>query len=114
MSLTSTVAYEDIPKARGFSVKGLGILVAGLVLGASIGLAIASFTSATDAPEVSVTVMDLDDFIRLNTTSLEGIAPAGSAVVVEPRAADPHFLEMNIGSLGYPATGYTEPLGGIR
>jgi hypothetical protein len=114
MSLTSTVAYEDIPKARGFSVKGLGILVAGLVLGASIGLAIASFTSATDAPEVSVTVMDLDDFIRLNTTSLDGIAPAGSAVVVEPRAVDPHFLEANVGSLEYQGLSYTEPSSGLR
>ena len=89
MSLTSTVAYEDMPKARGFSVKGIGILVVGLVLGAAIGLAIASFTSTTDAPAVS-------------------------AVVVEPRVFHPGFFEMNVGPSEYPNLSYTEPSSGLR
>jgi hypothetical protein len=138
-----------------------------LFLGAAIGLVVANYSTTTDAPEAPVTGMALDDFIRLNTTSYKGLAPAATAAVVESlpvdpgffdmnvglfdglapaasaaaadprfvdinttalawlsRAAtatvaeywvvDPGFLEMNIGLLEYPVTGYTEPLGGIR
>jgi hypothetical protein len=95
MSLTTnTIAYEG-PRARGISVRGIGILVAGLVLGSVIGLAIATSSTTTDAPEASVTGMALDDFIRLNTTSLNGLAPVASAAVVESVSVDPGFLEIN-------------------
>jgi hypothetical protein len=87
-----------MPEARWFSLKGIGILVAGLALGAAIGLAIANTSTTIDAPEVSVTGMALDDFIRLNTTAYDGLAPVVSAVVVEPRAVDPGFFEVNVGS----------------
>ena len=137
MSLTTnTIAYEG-PRARGISVKGVAILVAGLVLGAVVGLAIATSSTTTDAPEAVVTGMALDDFIRLNTTAFNGLAPVGSTAVVESVAVDPGFLdinvgsfnglapaasvavdpwflEMNIGSLEYQAGGYTEPSSGIR
>ena len=98
MSLTNTVASEGMPEARWFSLKGIGILVAGLALGAAIGLAIANTSTTIDAPEASVTGMAFDDFIRLNTTAYDGLAPVVSAVVVEPRAVDPGFFEMNVGS----------------
>jgi hypothetical protein len=89
MLLTSTVAYEGMPKARGLSVKGIAILVAGLVLGSAIGFAVASFTSTTDAP-------------------------TASAVAVEPWTVDPHFWEANVGSLEYLGLSYTEPSSGPR
>jgi hypothetical protein len=134
MSLTNTIAYEG-PRARGVSVKGMGILVAGLVLGAVIGLATATSSTTTDEPEASVTGMALDDFIRLNTTSLNGLAPAGvvESVAVDPgfvemnttsfdglvrvaspQTVNPSFLEMNIGFLEYPTGGYAEPSNGFR
>ena len=94
MSLTNTIAYEG-PRAKGISVKGIGILVAGLVLGAALGLVVASSSTTTDAPEVSVTGMALDDLIRLNTTSFNGLAPVASAAVVESVSVDPGFLEIN-------------------
>jgi len=118
MSLTNTVAYEGMPKARGFSVKGIAILVAGLVLGAAIGFAIANFTSTTDAPTASAVVVEpraVDPhFWEANVESFEGLAPAASAVVVEPRAVDPHFWEANVGPLEYPGLSYTEPSNGPR
>jgi hypothetical protein len=118
MLLMSTVAYEGMPKARGFSVKGIAILVAGLVLGAAIGFAIASFTSTTDAPTASAVVVEprpVDPhFWEANVGSFEGLAPAGSAVVVEPWTVDPHFLEANVGSLEYLGLSYTEPSSGPR
>jgi hypothetical protein len=59
--------------------------------------------------------MALDDFIRLNTTSYNGLAlGATNTVAAESLAVDPGFLEMNIGSFEYSATDYTEPLHGIR
>jgi hypothetical protein len=106
MSLTTNTIAHEGPRARGISVRGIGILVAGLAL---------------------------DDFTRLNTTSLNGLAPVASAAVassvsVHPgfvemhtttfdgltrmaraQTVDPAFLEMNIGSLEYPAGSYTEP-----
>ena len=96
--MSSTITYGGTHTAREFSFKGIGILVAGLVLGAAIGVAIASYSTTTDIPEVSVTGMPLDDFIRLNTTSYNGLAPAATAVVVESVAVDPGFLEINVGS----------------
>jgi hypothetical protein len=113
--MATTIAYDGMDTTKGFSFKGIGILVAGLILGSTIGLAIASNSTTTDVPAASTTGMALDDFIRLNTTSYNGLAPvATTAVAAEPLAVDPGFLEMNIGSFEYPATGYTEPLHGIR
>ena len=95
MSLTTnTIAYEG-PRARGISVRGVAILVAGLVLGAVVGLAIATSSSSTVAPEAVVTGMALDDFIRLNTTSFNGLAPVASAAVAPSVSVDPGFLEIN-------------------
>jgi len=112
MSLTTnTIAYEG-PRARGISVRGIGILVAGLVLGSVIGLAIATSSTTTDAPEAAVTGMALDDFIRLNTTSFNGLAPVASAAVVEPVSVDPGFLEINTTSfdgLGPVAANVVDP-----
>jgi hypothetical protein len=102
MLLTSTVAYEGMPKERGFSVKGIAILAAGLVLGAAIGFAIANFTSTTDAPTASAVVVEAwtvdPHFLEMNVGSFESLALAGSAVVVEPWTVDPHFWEANVGS----------------
>jgi hypothetical protein len=118
MLLTSTVAYEGMPKARGFSVKGIAILAAGLILGAAIGFAIANFTSTTDAPTASAVVVEprtVDPhFLEMNVGSFEGLALAGSAVVVEPRVFHPGFFEMNVGSLEYQGLSYTEPSSGPR
>jgi hypothetical protein len=118
MLLTSTVAYEGMPKERGFSVKGIAILAAGLVLGAAIGFAIANFTSTTDAPTASAVVVEpwtVDPhFLEMNVGSFESLALAGSAVVVEPWTVDPHFWEANVGSLEYPGLSHTEPSSGPR
>lgn len=93
--MSSALTYEGTPEATGVSFKGIGILVAGLVLGAAIGLVVANTSTTTDAPEVSVTGMALDNFIRLNTTSYNGLAPVATAAVVGSLSVDPGFLEIN-------------------
>ena len=98
MSLFSTIAYDGVPQARGFSLKGIGILVAGLVLGTVVGLTIANNPTTVDAPRASDTAMALDDFIRLNTTSYEGLVPAGSVAAITPQRVGDAFLDMNITS----------------
>lgn len=150
MSVIGLSNYEEVPdvthkhncirwyaEGERFSLKGIGILLAGVVLGATIGLVVASNSAATDAPEVSVPGMAFDDFIRLNTTSFNGLAPVVSAGVVESvsvdpgfleinttsfnglapavsAAVDPGFLERNIASLEYPARDRAEPSSGLR
>jgi hypothetical protein len=97
-TMSSALTYEGTPEATGVSFKGIGILVAGLVLGAAIGLVVANTSTTTDAPEVSVTGMALDDFIRLNTTSYNGLAPVATVAVVESLQVHPGFFDMNVGS----------------
>jgi hypothetical protein len=107
MSLMSTIAHDRAPQARGFSFKGIGLMVAGVVLGAAVGIAIVNVPTATEAPAASTTGMALDDFIRLNTTSYEGIA---SAAAVEPQAVSQAFLDMNIASY----EGYASAVAGTQ
>jgi hypothetical protein len=47
--------------------------------------------------------------LEMNVGSFDGLTRVAS-----PQPVEPSFLEMNIGSLEYPAAGYTEPSSGIR
>lgn len=144
MSLFSTIAHPDAAQARGSSVRGVGLIAVGLVLGVAIGMVAAVSLEATNRPETVTATRGgpaHDEFIRLNTTDLEYLSPAVSGEVVEahpavdsflywnitafeglaPASGEPdfgnvsdEFLEWNIYSLEYPAVQRTEQPNGPR
>lgn len=97
MSLLSAIAYDGTHETREIPYKGIGAAVAALVLGAAIGFVIGDNPPAVDVPVAAATGMALDDFIRLNTTSYEGLAPV-TATVATPQTATNSFLNMNVTS----------------
>ena len=98
MSLFSTIAHDGAAPARGFSLKGIGMMAAGLALGVTVGFVIGTNGTAAEpsaTPLATVTGLAYDDFVRLNTTDLDGLVPAASAKAIEsPAVVDP-FIEMN-------------------
>ncbi len=98
MSLFSTIAHDGAAPARGFSLKGIGMMAAGLALGVTVGFVIGTNGTAAEpsvTPAATVTGLAYDDFVRLNTTDLDGLVPAASAKAIEsPAVVDP-FIEMN-------------------
>ena len=98
MSLFSTIAHDGAVPARGFSLKGIGMMAAGLALGVTVGFVIGTNGTAAEpsvTPAATVTGLAYDDFVRLNTTDLDGLVPAASAKAIEsPAVVDP-FIEMN-------------------
>jgi hypothetical protein len=110
MSLTSTIAYETTQQAKEFSFKGIGLMVAALIFGAVVGITIANNPTATEAPAVATTGLALDDFIRLNTTSYEGLVPVATAAAVETQGVGDAFIDMNVASYeGLAPVTATEP-----
>ena len=98
MSLFSTIAHEGAAPARGFSLKGIGMMAAGLALGVAVGFVIGNSGTAAEpsaTPAATVTGMAHDDFVRINTTDLDALVPATSTQAIESqRVVDP-FIEMN-------------------
>ena len=106
MSLLSTIAYDGTHETREIPINGFVSVIAALALGAAIGFAIADNPPAADTPVAAASGMALDDFIRLNTTSYEGLAP-----VTAPQTVTDQFLTMNISSYETftPATATADP-----
>ena len=98
MSLFSTIAHDGAAPARGFSLKGIGMMAAGLALGVAVGFVIGTNGTAAESsvtPAATVTGLAHDDFVRLNTTDLDALVPAASAKAIEsPAVVDP-FIQMN-------------------
>ena len=98
MSLFNTIAHDGAAPARGFSLKGIGMMAAGLALGVAVGFVIGTSGTAAESsvtPAATVTGLAYDDFVRLNTTDLDALVPAASAKAIEsPAVVDP-FIQMN-------------------
>ena len=98
MSLFSTIAHDGAAPARGFSLKGIGMIAAGLALGVAVGFVMGTNGTAAESsvtPAATITGLAYDDFVRLNTTDLDGLVPAASAKAIEsPVVVDP-FIQMN-------------------
>ncbi len=145
MSLLNTIAHEGAAPTRGFSLKGIGIMAAGLALGVGLGFAIVNNGTAEDSSSKAVASANglaHADFLRLNTTSYDGLVPAASVAATQAQAVDPfvemnttsydglvpaasvaatqastvseEFLNWNIGSLEYPAARHSKQAGGPR
>jgi hypothetical protein len=96
MSLFSTIAHEGAAPARGFSLKGIGMMAAGLALGVGLGFIIVNRTAAESSSTAApATALAHDDFLRLNTTSYDGLVPAASAAAIETQVVVDPFIEMN-------------------
>ena len=99
MSLFSTIAHEGAAPARGFSLKGIGMVAAGLALGVAVGFAIVNSRTAaepSDAAIATATGLAYDDFVRLNSTDLDNLAPATvSAATIQSQAVVDPFIQMN-------------------
>ena len=96
MSLFSTIAHESAAPARGFSLKGIGMMAAGLALGVGLGFIIVNRTAAESSSTAApATALAHDDFLRLNTTSYDGLVPAASAAALETQVVVDPFIEMN-------------------
>ena len=107
MSLFSTIAHDGMAPARRFSPKGMRMVAVGLALGVVIGFTVSSRTAeqssgmATAAPAGS----SHEDFLRLNTTALEGLSLPGPidtpgvqvapAAVTKPQSAVDRFINLN-------------------
>ena len=139
MSLFSTIAHPDVPETRRLSLRGVGMVAAGVALGIAIGFFIADSRSA-DLSEQVAAISTSSEFFRLNTSEMPHWSPAAPAVVVPAqhadwfdninttaydglvpgegtaRAGEPSetFLELNIGSLEYAGPGYAERPGNPR
>ena len=103
MSLFSTIAHDGAVPARGFSLKGIGMIAAGLALGVAVGFVMGTNGTAAESsvtPAATITGLAYDDFVRLNTTDLDGLVPAASAKAIESqRVVDPNFLYWNTTAL---------------
>ena len=125
MSLFSRIAREGAAPARGFSLKWTGMVAAGLALGVAGGFVIVNSRPAAEPfPPVSATATGLahDDFVRLNTTELETVAPASAGLTESAPAVDP-FIQINTtalenlvatGSLEHPTARVSEQRSGPR
>ncbi len=146
MSLFSTIAHDGAAPARGFSLKGIGMMAAGLALGVAVGFVVGTNGTAAESsvtPAATITGLAYDDFVRLNTTDLDGLVGAAAAKAIEsPAVVDPfirinttdldglvgaaaangetssnvsgEFLYWNIASLEYPAARYSQQSSGPR
>ena len=102
MSLLSTIAHEGAVPARGFSPKGIGIMAAGLALGVGLGLTIVNNGTTDESSGTAVASANglaHENFLRLNTTSYDGVVPAASVAATQAQAVDP-FIQMNVDSYG--------------
>jgi len=95
MSLFSTIAHEGPLPARGFSPKRIWMIAAGLALAAAVGLVIVNDTAEEPSNPATAAANRLshDEFVRLNTTSLDGLVPAAAAV--EAQGVVDRFIYMN-------------------
>lgn len=128
MSLSSTIAHDGAAPARGFSLRGIGLVVAGFALGVALGFVIGNDRIAAESTPIAAapaTGLPHDAFVRLNTTDLPNLAPATSAPAAAPAVTAPigpqsglnaDFLYWNVGSFEYlvPAVRYFEPSSGPR
>ena len=101
MSLFSTIAHEGIPSSRRITVRGIGMAVVTLALGAAIGLVVSENRTTTDQVSQPAAAAGLahGEFLRLNTTDLEYLTPmvpALSSTAVAGKV-DP-FQYANVGS----------------
>ena len=138
MSLFGTLAHEGTLSTNS-SRRGLLTIVGAALV---IALGLFAISKATDeSPVVVNTISDSlahqEEFIRLNTTALDALAPAAvveplmdvdpflywnttaldalaPAAVVEPLMDVDPFLYWNTTALEYPQTGYVEPESGPR
>ncbi len=101
MSLFSTIAHEGIPSSRGITVRGIGMAVVTLALGAVIGFAVSENRTINDQVSQPAAAASLahGDFLRLNTTDLEYLTPMVPALPNTALAVkvDP-FEYVNVGS----------------
>ncbi|MCA1737130.1 MAG: hypothetical protein LC739_13835 [Actinobacteria bacterium] len=139
MSLFSTIAHDGPIPARALRPMGIWLMAAGLALAATVGLLIVNNPGAEPDPAApTATRMSHDEFVRLNTTALDGLAPAAvivesqkvmdpfvyinttaldglaTAAVVESRKVVDPFTYINTTALEYSPAGYAEPSTGPR
>jgi hypothetical protein len=89
MSLFSTIAHDGAAPARGFSLKRIGMMAAGLALGVGIGFVIINSRTVAEpsaTAKAPATGLAYDDFVRLNTTDLDNLVPAASAAATGAQA----------------------------
>lgn len=112
MSLFSTIAHDGPIPARGVRPNGIWMMAAGITLAASVGLVIVNNTGTEPGPTTPIASRTAhDEFVRLNTTALDGLAPA--AVIVGSQKVDP-FIHINTTALEYSFARYSEPSTGPR
>lgn len=94
MSLFSTIAHDGPVPARGLP-KRMWMMAAGLLLTVTVGFVIVNSTAAEPEDTATATNARLshEEFIRINTTALDALAPATAAVKSED-LADP-FIYIN-------------------
>jgi hypothetical protein len=113
MSLFSTIAHDGPIPARGVRPNGIRMMAAGLTLAASVGLVIVNNTGTEPGPTTRIASrMAHDEFVRLNTTALDGLTPA--AVIVESQKVVDPFIYINTTALEYSFARYSEQSTGPR
>lgn len=109
MSLFSTIAHDGPIPGRGLP-KRMWIMVAGLILAATVGFVIVNNTAVEPLGTATATNARLthDEFFRINTTALDALVPA--AAVKSPGVVDP-FIYINTTALDglTPAASAVEP-----
>jgi len=100
MSLFSTIAHDGPVPARGLP-KRMWMMAAGLVLTATVGFVIVNNTAVQPMGTATATNARLshDEFVRLNTTALDGLAPAAGAI--ETRGEVYGLVQVPTNALGY-------------
>ena len=82
MSLFSTIAHDEAPTSKRITVRGIGMAVVTLVLGAAIGFVVSENRTTNDQVSQPAAAAGLahGEFLRLNTTDLEYLTPMVSAL----------------------------------
>ena len=100
MSQFSTIAHDEAPTSKRITVGGIGMAVVTLVLGAAIGFVVSENRTTNDQVSQPAAAAGLahGEFLRLNTTDLEYLAPMVPALPsISVGKVDP-FQYANIGS----------------
>jgi len=141
MSLFSTIAHDGPVLARGLWPKRTWMMAAGLALAVTVGLVIVNNTAAEPSGTATAATARLlhDEFVRLNTTALDGLVPAAAAIeapgvvdrftyinttafdglapvahAIEYQGEAPGFIHDIMAALEYPPARYSEQSSGPR
>lgn len=117
MSLSSTIAHDGIAPARHFSPRGMRMMAVGFALVIAAGFVVINSPKAEESSGTETATaagLAYEDFLRLNTTALDGLGPVAPAAETKPQSETDRLIYMNTTALDYLPHRSLEPSSGPR